>query len=316
MSDAHFASYRTLANLDPEIATRRSGFGLAPRDRDNPTLWESIAFDPMLAVPDDSRASQLRNLQRPHRLFVRPFVRVFCLVAIHGLLAVKRLPGLRRWASPSTLSRITPFFMLKLCSVDTLELLLRHFAIETQLVNFVARNCGSDSVAEVSLLPLDAEGLGDDRGMNAVVRHDVNIFNLLIDLGEATDADLSPRPLAELDFSMLGLPTFDLAPDVKRIVQLDAESALAIIVAALALFMDFRTAERAMNSLQADESLLAAIAQLTGDDVFRTWTPMKFPNWLGSPTGDVARDLLWHFHVNEYAHTRLQQLASTAIAST
>lgn len=295
---------------------QREAFGLGPRDRDNPNLWESLAFDPMLPVPTDSRRFQLANLRRPHRLFTRPILRVACKAFIWTLLAIKRLPVVRSWTSPDTLSRITPYFALKFCSPETLEHLLRHFTIETQLVNFVARNCGSEQVAEVSLMPTEVMGLADDQGMNAVVRHDVNIFNLIIDLGEADDIDLSTRPLAELDFSMLAIPEYDLAPDVKRVVNLDIESALAIIVAALAFFMDFATAERAMNSLQLDESLLAAVAELTGDDAFRAWTPMKFPNWLGSPTGDIARDLLWHFHVNEYAHTRLRQLAAQAGAPT
>lgn len=299
-------------NLDPALAARRAEFDLPPRDRDNPTVWESIALDPMLAVPPDSRRFQLASLRRPHRLFTKPIVRIFCKALIWLVLGIKRLPVLRSWSSPDTLSRITPYFSLKLCAPETLEQLLRHFTIETQLVNFVARNSGSDQVSEVSLLPLDAEGLADDHGMNAVVRHDVNIFNLIIDLGEATDVDLSTRPLPDIDFSMLGIPEYDLAPGVKRVVQLDLESALSIIVAALAVFMDFATAERAMNSLQLDESLLAAIAEVTGDETFRTWAPMKFPNWLGSPTGDIARDLLWHFHVNEYAHTRLRQLGAVA----
>ena len=299
-------------NLDPRLAARRAEFGLGQRDRDNPTVWESIALDPMLPVPPDSRRFQLAGLRRPHRLFTRPVVRVLCKALIWLLLGVKRLPILRTWTSPDTLSRITPYLALKAFAPETLEQLLRHFTIETQLVNFVARNCGSDQVAEVSLVPLDASGLADSDGMNAVIRHDVNVFNLIIDLGEATDVDLSTRPLDELDFSMLAIPAYDLAPNVRRIVNLDVESALSIIVAGLAFFMDFATAERAMNSFQLDESLLVAIAELTGDDTFRAWAPMKFPNWLGSPTGDIARDLLWHFHVNEYAHTRLRQLATGA----
>ncbi|GAB3280444.1 hypothetical protein GCM10027589_07390 [Actinocorallia lasiicapitis] len=76
--------------------------------------------------------------------------------------------------------------------------------------------------------------------------------------------------------------------------------------------MDYRTAERAVNSFQLDETLLASIANLTGDQVFRTWTPVKFGNWLGK-SNDVGRDLLWHFMVNEYAHTRLERLRDVGV---
>ncbi len=290
------------------LTERRARFGLPVRDRDNPTLWESIALDPTLEIPDDSRAFQLRNLRRPQRLLLQPTVRLVCRVWIKVIFSIKRLPGLRHLASPDTLTRMTPWFVTQACSVETHELLLRHFVVESQLINFVARNCGSESVHEVGLLPTRAVELGDDHGMNAVVRHDVNMFNLVIDLGEAPDLDLTTRPIGDLDFSMLEIPEFDLAPEARRRFNLDAESALSFIVAALATLMDFATAERALNSLQLDESLLVAIAELTGDDTFRTWTPVKFGNWLATPH-DVARDLLWHFMVNEYAHTRLRRMA-------
>ena len=291
----------------------REQLGLGPRDRRNPTLWESIALDPTLPVPDDSRVVQITNLRRPSRHFLAPILRPVCQVLVDLLLAVKRVGPLRRLGSPDGLSRATAPLLVRLCSPETAEMLLRHFVIETQLVNFVARNCGSDAVAEVDLLPTSTDELGDHDGMNAVVLHDVNIFNLVIDLGEAPDADLSTRPLDRLDFSMLDVPELDVAAGRRRWINLDVQSSMSLMCLVLAWYMDFETAERAINSFQLDESLMAAISDLTGDPVFRTWTPVRFPNWLGA-TGDVARDLLWHFMVHEYAHTRLLALAPTPAA--
>ena len=108
---------------------------------------------------------------------------------------------------------------------------------------------------------------------------------------------------------MLGVPPLDVEAGRRRWVNLDVQSSMSLMCVVLAWYMDFETAERAINSFQLDESLMAAISDLTGDPVFRTWTPVKFPNWLGT-TGDVARDLLWHFMVHEYAHTRLLALST------
>ena len=72
----------------------------------------------------------------------------------------------------------------------------------------------------------------------------------------------------------------------------------------LGIFLTDKDIERAVTSLQFDESLLATIASITGDDQFRYWTPMKFTNWLGS-TSDIVRDLRWHMMVAEYAYNRL-----------
>ena len=277
------------------------------RDRNNPTIWEALAADPMLSVPADSRAIQIRNLQRWTRRHLRPALSFVCRIVIAVMLMIKRIRPFRGLGSERVLNWMGPRFLRRFCSPETLETILRHFVIESQLINIVARNSGGAGVETVELLPTTAGEISDDRGLNAVVRHDANIFNLVIDLGHSADADLSTRPAAALDLTELDLPTFDLEPSVRRWINLDLESALEIMCAALAIFMDFPTAERAINSFQLDESLFAAISELTGDATYRTWAPVKFPNWLGT-SGRVARDLHWHIIVNEYAHTRLVAL--------
>ena len=277
------------------------------RDRDNPTIWEALAVDPMLSVPAASRAIQIRNLHRWTRRHLRPVLSLVCRIVIAVMLTIKRVRPFQGIGSERALNWMGPRFLRRFCSPETLETILRHFVIESQLINVVARNSGGTGVETVDLLPTSAGEISDHRGLNAVVRHDANIFNLVIDLGLAPDTDLSARPSTELDLTGLDVPTFDLDPDVRRWINLDLESALEIMCAALAIFMDFPTAERAINSFQLDESLLAALSELTGDATFRTWAPVKFPNWLGT-TGRVARDLHWHIIVNEYAHTRLVAL--------
>lgn len=280
-----------------------------PRDRDNPSIWEALAVDPTLAVPAESRSLQIRNMRRWTRRHLRPILSVLCRVVIALTLALKRIGPLQRLGSQRVLNWLGPRFLRRCCSPETLATVLRHFAIESQLINFVARNSGGSDVETVDLMPTTAAQIADDHGLNAVIRHDANIFNLVIDLGRSVDADLTRRPLDELDLSGLVLPDVDLEPATRRLINLDLESALEIMCAALALFMDYPTAERAINSFQLDESLFAAITELTGDTTYRTWAPVKFPNWLGT-TGRVARDLHWHIIVNEYAHTRLSAMTT------
>jgi hypothetical protein len=294
--------------------TGRSG----PRNRVDPTIWEAMAVDPNLHVTPDSLEMQVRNLQRGHRRHTRPVVKVVCMFVIRLALFVKRLVPVPL-GSERALNWLGPRFMRRWCSPETLEMVLRHLAIESNLINFVARNCGADDVEEVDLHPTRSDDLAEHVGrdgtrLNAVARHDANIFNLIIDLGESATADVhSPRPLDEIDFSMLEVPELDLEPGTRRWMQLDLESALHIVVATLAVLMDGKTAERAVNSFQLDESLLASIANITGDPTFRTWTPIKFGNWLGM-TDDVGRDLHWHILVNEYAHTRLRWMGASVAA--
>lgn len=280
------------------------------RDRLNPSLWDALATDPMLPLPEDSRAAQIRNLRNPMRNRTKPVLKIVCLVLIPVVTFAKRLFAPKS-TSPTALDWIVPRFLDRFCSDESVDYLLRHLAIESQLINFVAVNCGADDVATVDLEPSSSSDLGQPiHGLNAVVLHDANIFNFVIDLGESETADLTAKDWDELDFSMLDLPEFRTRnPKVRRWAELDLESTLYLTILLLAIFMDHPTAERAANSFQLDEPLLGAIAELTGDPVFRTWTPVKFTNWLGF-TGDPARDLHWHTIVNEYAHTRLRQMAA------
>ena len=296
----------------PSVGPRQT-WRRGPRNRVNPSMYEAMAVDPNLHVSPESRARQVRAADTLHRRHTRPVLRFVCRVLIAFTVILKRpLPA--RLGSERAVNWLGPRFLLHWCSPDTLDYILRHFIMESNLVNFVARNCGADDVAEVVLSPVRAADLGehvdvDSSRLNAIVRHDANIFNLIIDLGESPTADVySTRPWHELDFSMLNVPEIDLQPEAHRFMTLDIESALNIAVLTLAVFLDKFTAERAVNSFQLDESLLASIANLTGDPTFRTWSPVKFGNWFGW-TNDIARDFHWHMIVTEYAHTRLQWMA-------
>ena len=188
----------------PRPATHVGASGA--RDRNNPTIWEAMRVDPTLHVPFDSREIQMRDQQRWTRYFVRPVIRVVAMVVIHLALFLKRLVPFKL-GSEGVLNWLGPRFMRRCASPEALALVLRHFVVESNLINFVARNSGADDVAEVSLRPVRAQDLADDHGLNAVVRHDANIFNLVIDLGESPTADITTtRPAADLDFSMLTIP--------------------------------------------------------------------------------------------------------------
>ena len=288
------------------------------RDRVNPSLWEAMAVDPNLHVSPESMALQIRNLRRYQRLFLAPVIRAVCGVIIRNGIRIKRvLP--HSLGSERALNWLAPRFLANWCSPESLELILRHFAVESNLINFVARNCGAEDVHEVGLYPRSAWDVAahtdaDGSTLNAVVRHDANIFNLVIDLGESETADVfTQRSLDELDFSMLEIPDLDIDPGRRRTMNLDLESALHLTVATLLIFMDLRTAERAVNSFQLDESLFASLANLTGDPTFRVWNPAKFGNWLGH-SDDIGRDLYWHIACNEYAHERLRWMAAEYVA--
>lgn len=270
------------------------------RDRSNPDLFEAMLKDPGLGLDKEALAVAVRDMRRWTRRYIKPVARWLSLVSVWLIVALKRVLPFQ-FRAHGLIDTLCIWFMRRFVSAEAAYSLIRHFVIETNLINFVAKNCGADDVQTTDLKPDALRKMGD----HTVIQHDLNIYNLVLDLGESKTADvLSRRPLEELDFSMLTVPEIDVERERKRWLELDIESALYLMNIPFCLFTTEDEYERAVNSFQLDESLLGYIANLTGDVVFRSWTPLRFSVWLNIAR-DVPRDLYWHAIVNELAHTRL-----------
>ena len=270
-----------------------------------PTVWDSMRVDPMLHTDPKTREVELRNMQNWRRKYVLPIIRLLTLLSIVLIRVVKRISPVSLHF-PNAYSLLSIWYLRRIASPDAVWLVLRHFHVEANLINFVAKNCGADDVEEVDLKPTSPEGVGNVNGVNATLLHDANMFNVIIDLGTSTTANVSDAiPVEEIDFSSLEFSDEQFAIDPKmRFFNLDFESSIYMIVRAMTLLLDEDSMESAANSLQLDESLLHVISNLTGDSMYRNWTPLKFSNYITWPW-DAGRSLHLHMLVTEYAHTRL-----------
>lgn len=280
------------------------------RDRGDPSIVDVILWDPTLPMAHETRVLAARDLTRWSHRALLPWARLFGLATVWCIRVLKAvLPFQFSWHR--AIDVLCVWFMRRFVSADAAELLIRHFVVETNLLAFIARNCNCSragkQIEEPSLRPATLADLGN----SAVIQHDLAVYNLVIDVGQsgaslASLTSLEGRPGA-LDFSPLVMPAIDVARDRKRVLELDIETALYLMNIPFCLFTTQREYERAVNSFQLDESVCAMLAVLTGDPVFRTWTPVKFPAWI-SVRRDVARDLFWHAAVTEYAHTTLEAI--------
>jgi hypothetical protein len=102
---------------------------------------------------------------------------------------------------------------------------------------------------------------------------------------------------------MLEVPPVE-ATGQRRWLRLDLESGLSCMNIAFALLTTNLEYQRAVHSLQLDESLLGCIAELTGDEAFRAWRPVGYA-LIVHTNRDVPRYLYGHAVVHEYIHGRL-----------
>lgn len=270
-----------------------------------PLHFEALRVDP--AMPLSDRAAELlhRDQQRWSRRYIRPVARLVSLTAVWLIVSLKRLlPFQYSWHSG--LDWLSVWFLRHCVSREGGELLLRHFIVETALIRFVARNCGVRDVPEPTLMPTTFKGLMGQ----AVIQHDINMYRLVIDAGQALRASEKYRcdRHASPDFSMLEVP--GIRPDEQcfRLINLDLGTALYFMNIPFALLTSEDIYEQAVNSFSLDESLLTHVTDITGDDVFLTWSTPQSLGWL-EINRDVPRALYRHALVHEYAHTHLCRLA-------
>jgi hypothetical protein len=193
------------------------------------------------------------------------------------------------------------WFLRRCVSPDAVELLIRHFVVETNLVNFIIRNTPV-TMEPVTLRPETLAGLGDQ----AVVEHDVNVYDVLIALDgvEITRAD-------PLDFTQLDIPRLDAERHQRRLIRLDIQTALCFMNIPFSMALTVEEYRRAVHSIRFDDSFLEILARVCDDDTFRHWKLAGMSLWMDSNV-DVPRMVYRHALVCEYAHARLVKLAGGA----
>lgn len=277
------------------------------RDRNNPSFFEAVEFDPHLKLGPEERRVYIKDLDRRSTRILLPIIRFIAVSGIHIVRTIKRLLPFTI-KSHTLLNKMGVWFMRDLISPEALEYIIRHFQYESALINFVADNCQSDGVQHVDLFPTHVSQLGDVNGTNAIVLHDINIYNLIIDMGSHPDVNVSDRlPMDEIDFSALQLAPIDVEAENKRWLRFDIETAAYIMVFFLVLYLSDEEGERAALSLQLDESLMASLANMTGDDYFRNLCPVRYTHWLRYHF-DVVKDLRWHMMTVDFAYNQLLAL--------
>jgi|GEM_PF-696839 len=269
-------------------------------DPDDPEMFDVYRADPTIAADKHGLEWLIADQQRWTRRYLLPLVRVFSIVVVALIVGTKRICPIQ-WRWHGAIDWLCVWFIRRYCSPQVAYLLQRHFVVETNLMEFARINAGADDVEPTTLRPVTIPELGE----RTVLRHDFNMYNFIIGMGQSDQADVFDAvDLDKLDFSMLEIPAFDVEPKRFRWINIDILTSLYLMNIPFCFFLTEREYERAVCSFQLDESLMAMLANLTGDDAFRGWTPMKFFPFLYIPW-DVPRLLFWHCVVHEYAHGRL-----------
>ena len=265
-------------------------------------LLRAIAVDNTLPIAPKAVDLWLRDLDNPLRWIVRPFLQLVFAVLLHVTWALKRLP-LPQFRAHGFLQWTICAFCRNFVSPEANQLILRHFATESNLLNFLRDNSGARDVQPLELYPRKV----DEMLRHTFVNHDQELFRMMRELGPW---DHSQRALTVEELDWTHWRPIDLVDQghPRRFTQVvDFETAHALFMCLFCFLLKRDEYRDSINGFNLDQSIALRIGQLIGDPRVAELAYNKYPHYLVGPW-NLAQRFLMHGFFTEYLHGRLEQL--------
>lgn len=220
-------------------------------DPKDPNPWLALYLDGSTPLNEEVKKAWLRDASSGSRQFLLPLVRPLARVAI-VLIQVLKLFLPRRLRASGALHALLVWGLKSFVRPEANWLILRHFWLGSQILDFIAANSGVD----VPLDPLKPETIDDLRD-HVFLRHDLNLYNFIIRLNrelKARNKELAPPAQLNLDGVSTDGPRLENMPDRWTNV-LDLQTAIELFTPIYQLFLSDDDFWRATNSLQLDETI-------------------------------------------------------------
>lgn len=260
---------------------------------------QAIAFDTSLPIEQEAVALWLKDLDNPFRWTLRPFLQFIFAILLHITWFLKRLP-LPQFSAHGTLQATICWFCRNFVSREANLLILRHYATESNILNFLALNATDGNHPEIiKLYPLNI----DDMHKHSFVDHDQELFRLFKEMGEWTPSN---GTAGELDWSAwrsLDELQFDVPP--RRTQVMDFESAHALFMCLFCLLLTREEYRDAINGFNLDQSIAIRVGDLLDRPQLVEMAYNKFPLYLVGPW-NLGQRFLMHGFFTEYLYAELE----------
>jgi hypothetical protein len=285
----------------------------APYNPDDPNPWLALYLDASLPLSDEVKAALLANSGSKSRQFLLPLVRPLAKLIIVLLQIIKIVIP-----NKLTSSKICHWIIYRglhaFVRRDANYLILRHFHIGTEVLEFVATNVPGVRIPLNPLRPGNLADLQDD----VFLKHDLNIYNFLIRLNR----EMKERGI---QLTKQARPNFDCITDGPFAIDeaklpnawhnfIDLESAIEMYTPVYQLFLTDSDFWRACNSLQLDETVAIYASKLLGDASYVGLVNNKHP-LVPLSTLQAGYRLLLHGLAAESLHAQLVQIKRAQVAS-
>lgn len=251
------------------------------------------------SLPLDSAATELwlNDLSNKFRWILRPVLQLFFAVLLHFVWLLKRLP-LPQFSAHVFLQKTICWFCRHFVSPEANLLILRHFATESNILNFMAEN--SDQNARVNLYPKAI----NDMLRDSFVQHDQELFECFIQLENKSVATPHDQ-LSWQSWQPINMDDFELTPRKTQVF--DFETSHALFMCLFCLLLTREEYRDAINGFNLDQSIAIRIGKIIGEPQLVEYAYNKYPQYLVGPW-NLGQRFLMHGFFTEYLYARLEQI--------
>ena len=261
---------------------------------------QAISFDQSLPIEQQAVHLWLKDLDNPFRWALRPLLQFLFAILLHVTWFLKRLP-LPQFSAHNALQATICWFCRNFVSREANLLILRHYATETNILNFLALNATGEEHPEISkLYPLTI----DDMREHSFVQHDQELFRLFKEMGQwAPSAKDQQTPLDWSGWRSLDELQFDVP--AKRTQVMDFESAHSLFMCLFCLLLTREEYRDAINGFNLDQSIAIRVGDLIGRPQLTELAYNKYPLYLVGPW-NLSQRFLMHGFFTEYLYAELE----------
>lgn len=264
-------------------------------------LMQAIALDQAIPIHEDAVRLWLKDVENPMRWVVRPLLQFVFAILLHLTWFFKRLP-LPQFSAHKTLQKTICWFCRNFVSPEANQLILRHYATESNILNFLIDNTPGAEIEPIELYPQDIGGMITA----SFVDHDQELFRIMREIGEADPGQDTAAP-ARLNWTHWRDVEVTDQIEKKRWTQfLDFETSHALFMCLFCMLLTAEEYRDAINGFNLDQSIAIRVGKIVGDMSIVEMAYNKYPLYFVGPW-NLGQRFLMHGFFTEYLHAFLEK---------
>lgn len=272
--------------------------GIESRNFETPFI-KAILKDRSLPIADVAVEMWIKDLRGGLRLAVMPFLRVLLSGVLMLVWFVKRALPIQ-FSSHDKLQKLICWFCNNFVTPEANYLILRHFWLESNVLNFLIEN--DKQVKGVELLDL-YPAIIDDMHKATFVEHDQELFRYFNE--SSAEPVAGPLKKSEIKWSSWREVEVDESVLNRKATQIiDFETAHVLFMCIFCLFLTADEYRAAINGFNLDQSIAIRVGAIIDDPTIVEYAYNKNPLYLVGPI-DLTRRFILHGFFCEYIHERL-----------